>query len=317
VLSLSLVSGALPTATSGAPNLSLDPMLRAHPTLQYFAQVEPDKKARVIVQMTSAPTAHQDQDAFAHSVNGDLRDAFPIINALVMDIKFKDIASLAALPNVRYVSPDGSTRRKSIDDHALQNTFDAAADVPAVWNNIDGLQATGAGVTVAIPDSGVNTDVPDFHRCSSGSSGDPKQCPSVVTTVTVHDHVDNGQDQRVKDRESHGTHVAGIIDGLSPDGTHIAPDADILSQAIADDSGSAQESDLLRGLQWIYDHRVEGQIRAVNISMSASVPPATPPARWMQPSSSCGRAAWRSSPPPATTAMTRTPPGTRRATIRL
>jgi serine protease AprX len=86
--------------------------------------------------------------------------------------------------------------------------------------------------------------------------------------------VDNGNNQRVKDGDGHGTHVAGIIDGRSTDGRYIgvAPDANILSLAIADDSGAARETDLLRGLQWVYDHRVERNIRAANISMAASVP---------------------------------------------
>ena len=242
--------------------------------LQYGALVEPDKDVSVIVQLTHLPQTQQELDTLRQTFHGDIKEVFPFINAAVVQMKFKDIPPLAELPIVRYVSPDGATRRKSIDDRDLQTTFDAAADATAVWNNNAGLEATGQGVTVALLDSGVNTDLPDFRRCPAGYTGDPKHCPSVVTTIKVHGHVDNGQNQNVKDGEGHGTHVAGIIDGLSPDGKFIgvAPDAHILSLAIADDNGSAAETDLLRGLEWVYDHRATDHIRAVNISMAASVP---------------------------------------------
>ena len=274
LVSVSLLVGALPTAASGVVSGSLDPSMRAHPMLQYGALAEGDKAVSVIVQLTSLPTSQPELEALGRTFHGKVKETFPFINAAVVDLKFRDIPALAALPTVRYVSPDGSTKRKSIDARDLENTFDAAANVPAVWNNTAGLQATGQGVTVALLDSGVNTDLADFRRCPTGFVGDPKRCPSVVTSIKVHNHVDDGQNQFVKDGDGHGTHVAGIIDGLSPDGQHIgiAPDARILSLAISDDSGSARETDLLRGLEWIYDHAAERNIRAVNISMAASVP---------------------------------------------
>ena len=271
---VSLLAGALPTAASNAASASLDPDMRAHPMLQYGAQVEGAKKTTVIVQLAHLPASEAGREALAHRVNGTLKETFAFINAVVIELDFKDVPALAALPNVRYVSPDARTRRKAIDDRDLQNTFDAAADVPAVWNNRGALEATGHGVTVALLDSGVNDYRPDFRRCRSGYSGDPKDCPSVVTTIKVHGHVDTADNQHTRDGDGHGTHVAGIIGGQSRDGEHIgiAPDAHILSLAISDDSGSAQETDLLRGLEWVYTHRAEEHIRAVNISMAASVP---------------------------------------------
>lgn len=274
LLSVSVVGGALPTAASSVPAGSLDPNLRAHPILQYGALVEPDKKVRVIVQLTGLPSTTHEVDSLAHAFHGNIKEIFPFINTAVVEMAYKDIPPLAAMPIVRYISPDGSTKRKSVDDRDLKNTFDAAAGAQAVWNNTAGLDATGRGVTVALLDSGVNTELADFHRCPAGYTGDFNNCPSVVTTVRVFNHVDNGHNQKVKDGEGHGTHVAGIINGFSPDGQHIgiAPDAHVLSLAISDDNGMAQETDLLRGLEWVYIHRFDQNIRAVNISMAASVP---------------------------------------------
>jgi serine protease AprX len=76
------------------------------------------------------------------------------------------------------------------------------------------------------------------------------------------------------DSHGHGTHVAGIINGRSADGKYvgIAPDARVISVKVADDEGDADESDLLRGLQWVYDNRQTYNIRAVNLSISAAIP---------------------------------------------
>jgi serine protease AprX len=77
-----------------------------------------------------------------------------------------------------------------------------------------------------------------------------------------------------QDGYGHGTHVVGTINGRDPHGRYIgvAPDARVVSVKISDDQGFATESDLLRGLQWVQDNRVKYNLRAVNLSVSTSVP---------------------------------------------
>jgi serine protease AprX len=126
---------------------------------------------------------------------------------------------------------------------------------PAVWNSAT-APATGRGVTVAVLDTGVNVGHPDFAHGG-------------LRAVNV-----NRQARDAADPHGHGTHVIGTIKGRDASGRYlgIAPDARVISVKIADDAGVARESDLLRGLQWVYNQRLAENIRVVSLSVSAGVP---------------------------------------------
>ena len=114
---------------------------------------------------------------------------------------------------------------------------------------------TGAGVTVAVLDSGVDFSHPGPARPCHG-----------------------GQRQQDGDRTvgrlRSRTHVAGIIVGQDAAGQYVgvAPGANLVSVKISDDAGVTYESDVLRGLQWVGLHQTNYNIRAINLSLSASVP---------------------------------------------
>jgi serine protease AprX len=118
-----------------------------------------------------------------------------------------------------------------------------------------GAPDTGAGVTVAVLDSGVDLTHPDLL--------------GRVIAVNV-----NKAASGPTDGYGHGTHVAGAIVGQDAAGEYIgiAPGANLVSVKIADDAGVTYESDVLRGLQWIGLNQANYNIRAVNMSLSASVP---------------------------------------------
>src|SRR5205823_13688146 len=111
-----------------------------------------------------------------------------------------------------------------------------AVEAPTAWAKDKG-GLTGAGVTVAMLDTGVNPFHPDL---------DGKVYPVFV----------NPNSTGYLDEQGHGTHVIGIINGRDDDDHYvgIAPDARVISVKIADDKGQALESDMLRGLQWVYDN---------------------------------------------------------------
>lgn len=257
------------TLASGPTPVTLDPNLPVHPLLQYGAQVDPGRNVSVLIELSQVDQSTRGTLRQAHA---DVKEQFPFINSVSANVAMRDIPALSKLPSVRYIAPDGSTKKHVISTDDLQTLYDYTVDAPSVWNNTAGLGATGQGVTVAVLDTGINGSLPDFTRCAPGQHAD--KCPSVITTIKVHDHVDQGNNQTVKDGDGHGTHVAGIIDGLDPQGKFvgIAPDARILDLAVADDQGQAQETDVLRGLQWVYDHAAERHIRVVNMSLAASVP---------------------------------------------
>ena len=120
----------------------------------------------------------------------------------------------------------------------------------------------GAGVTVAVVDSGVA-----LH-------------PEIQTMVAAVDFVGLYDPLFAPggsvDPHGHGTHVAGIIVG---NGSHsddakfagIAPEASLVSLRVLDGLGRGRSSDMLAALQWVLDHKNEYGIRVLNLSLGHPV----------------------------------------------
>ena len=78
------------------------------------------------------------------------------------------------------------------------------------------------------------------------------------------------------DPNGHGTHVAGILVG---DGSRskygrlrgIAPQADLISLRVLDETGSGKTSDTLAALEWILENRSRYDIDVVNLSLGHPV----------------------------------------------
>jgi serine protease AprX len=293
-----LLSGAVSAATPPPGSVQLDRSIRVHPKLQYGAQVEPDKVVRVLVQK-SAPS-HDSRDIARAGGSAQVREDFGAVNTSVMEVKQKDVLQLAKDPRVVYISPDGDVpvkkdRNDEREARAIQllarsspkpvtsdgtppdaakllTTYPKDVHAPAAWTDKKG-SLTGAGVTVAVLDTGVNPFHPDL---------DGKVFPVFV----------NPNATGYLDGLGHGTHVIGIVNGESDDDHYvgIAPDARVISVKIADDKGAALESDMLRGLQWVYDNHARYNIKVVNLSLSA----ATPQSYHLSPIDAAVELLWRS-----------------------
>jgi serine protease AprX len=82
------------------------------------------------------------------------------------------------------------------------------------------------------------------------------------------------------DGYGHGTHVAGIIAGNSSnrvtsstlygDYIGIAPEANLISVKADDGKGNATVLDVIHGLQFVIDHKLDYNIRVVNLSLESA-----------------------------------------------
>lgn len=248
------------TQAAGAllPLLStLDALLPLHPLLQMRALLSPNERVEVILQ-TSRTT---DSGAAIAAAGGDLLESFSLIKAHRMRLPLGILPQLARRPDVLFIAPDAPLRHHAVatpDPARLLTTYPRTVQAAAAWGQTQTWGGSGAGVAVAILDTGL-TIGPDFDRRTMAFNLNPRT-------------------GSVADVHGHGTHIAGIIKGRSATGAYvgIAPDCTLLSGKIADDQGVAQSSDLLRGLQWVYDNRngIAGSepIRVLSLSTTAAIP---------------------------------------------
>ena len=128
------------------------------------------------------------------------------------------------------------------------------------------LRATGRGVGVAVIDTGIAGDLPDFQTPRNGS----RVIASAVTNPCARD---------ANDQYGHGTHVAGLIAGnglVYNNGLHgkymgVAPRANLVSVKVSDDDGNTTVLDVIYGIQFAVDNKSAYGIRVMNLSLSSTV----------------------------------------------
>jgi serine protease AprX len=119
---------------------------------------------------------------------------------------------------------------------------------------------TGAGVTVAILDTGIAP-----HPALNGK---------VLFNVSK-----IAGDPSTNDAHGHGTHIAGIIAGNSSASKYvtarykggIAPDVKLINVRVLGANGTGWTSDVIDGIEWVIQNRDKYKIRAINLSLGHPV----------------------------------------------
>lgn len=233
--------------------------------------------AQVFARRARIAVAQDEVTDLIRRLGGRVLSRYSYLPYLSAELDAAALDQLMASPLVASVSAD-RLRQPTL----LRSTALTGAEV--AWRA--GL--TGAGWTVALPDTGVDSTHPFLadkviaEACfSSTFAGNATQVATVSlcprgTSQSVAAGAGLNCDPTFADCD-HGTHVAGIIagrngrDGLSG----IAPDASLIALQIysrkADGSGiGAWDSDLLRALEHVYSLSVQHRIAAVNLSLAGS-----------------------------------------------
>jgi subtilisin family serine protease len=247
---------AQPATTQDRPKALLDPVEQA---------IQADGTTQVVVALrlpyaSSAVGARKAQVAQAQS---------RVLQALAAPDDFQVTRRYQTVPGlVGVVTPQGLESLRHSPDvqavaldmpiQALDSESAALIQADRVWND---LGLTGAGVNVAVIDTGVDRTHPDLadhivaqHCFSKGS------CPP--------SGADEGED--AQDENGHGTHVAGIITSrgtASPRG--IAPDAGLVAVRVMDKNASGWNSDMIAGIDWVVANQAQFNIKALNLSLGA------------------------------------------------
>ena len=200
----------------------------------------------------------------ALAAGGSVTGRLPIIDGLAVRLSARGARSLAHDPRVKAVSVNAAVRRTAagVDTRRLATAYQLSVQAPQAWHG-----ATGRGVGVAVIDTGIAGDLPDFR----GDDGRSRVIASAVV---------NQDATTASDSYGHGTDVAGIIagDGTRRDASDpqrgryvgIAPGANLISVKVADESGRATVLDVIYGLQFAVDHKDDYGIRVVNLSLQST-----------------------------------------------
>jgi len=233
----------------GSPNLSN--------MISSKSQYSNQKTIEVIVQKRpGSPTM-----PLLQSVGGILVAETPIINGFVAKVSADSLIKLGQQEGVLRYSISHSVKMTENLGETLKigekNLFTRPAKLENDYREIveaDDVREKGKGVTIAVLDSGVGSDSFSESRLN------------VVRSIAI-----NPKATTPDDLYGHGTHVAGIINGKGMNEvTGIAPEANLINVKLGDDQGNLSEIDLLLGLQWVYVHKDDYNIKVVNLSVSSS-----------------------------------------------
>jgi serine protease AprX len=165
-----------------------------------------------------------------------------LINGQVLDLPNSVIAQLEADPNVHQVHHNRPVGRFNYRTAVTTGALEVH----------ESLGYTGAGVTVAVIDSGIATWHDDMSR-----GGVPASYPYGDQRVAAFVDFVNGRTQPYDDN-GHGSHVTGIIAGNGYNSlgekAGIAPNASIVSLKVLDADGTGTISNLIAALDWVAAH---------------------------------------------------------------
>lgn len=196
--------------------------------------------------------AETDVEAFRQA-GGEVKYVFHLVPVIAGRLPAGAIEKLAAQPGVAYIEPDA--RAMAIQDlfeGPVPGDFIPWGVAEAGANSAVAAGPDGRGVKVALLDTGLDYRHPDLAPNFRGG----------------YDFANDDPDPM--DDHGHGTHCAGII-AAAADGqgvVGIAPRASLYAVKVMDRRGKAYYSDVIAGLQWAADHRMD----IANLSLGSYEP---------------------------------------------
>jgi subtilisin family serine protease len=201
------------------------------------------------------------QNMLNHPTFPVVRD-FNIIPAVAASLDASQVKELQANPDVDYIEPDYKIYALGGPDvnagssggvNALSSSQTipygiTMVNAPLVWP-----RAAGAGVRVAIMDTGISMYHPDRGNVVASVSFATDSSNAIIP---------------VEDFHGHGTHTSGTIAAADNDigVVGVAPQADLLIAKVMDNTGSGQDSWLISGIEWA----VNNNAKVISMSLGSS-----------------------------------------------
>lgn len=202
------------------------------------------EKVDVLIAFHQPPGPNE--EALIRAFGGTVKFTYDIVPAIAASLPQAALEGLSRNPKVALIEKD-------VEIHALGDTYPWGVD--RVEADLVHGANTGAGVKVAVIDSGIDYNHPELAAQYKGGKN------FVNTRKTPMD--DNG----------HGTHVAGTIAAAMNDAAIIgvAPGVSLYALKVLDASGNGSFSSIIAALDWC----VKEGIQVTNNSYGSSVDPGT------------------------------------------
>jgi subtilisin family serine protease len=201
----------------------------------------PDGLVKVLIGFKEKPGPPQ--QALVKGLGGKIKYTYNLIPAIAASVPEKAIEALKKNPNITNVELDNQV-------FALGQTLPWGIDridAEVVHTNSDNR---GAGVNIAIIDSGIDYSHPDLNDNYAGG----------------YDFVNGDTDPM--DDDGHGTHVAGIVAALDNNigVVGVAPNASLHALKVLNEEGVGYMSDVVLAIQWA----TVNEIQVINMSLGGN-----------------------------------------------
>jgi serine protease AprX len=227
------------------------------PGLLRTAHRAPSRLVRVIIQSNDGSRAAQAafnrvQKLEGTSRGGGVYKRLNLVDGVAVSIEARKLAALRSIHGLT-VTPDAPIALAG--DYSSQ-VWPYEAGLAKTWGSTG--QAAPQSPTIAVVDSGIEKNRADF---SNGA-----RVLADVNLCSLPNNTTPG------DGRGHGTFVASIAAGSAAGYAGAAPNANLVSLDVMDDSGMARTSDVINAAQWIVANKDAYKIRVANFSLHSTNP---------------------------------------------
>ena len=229
----------------------------------HYEYLDDDGRISVIVDFDHTPT-EADQAMLEWEVGFQTQFRYWLIDSIAGTVELSRIHNLLELPGVVFIELDG------ILEIQMEDVVPAHG-VDLVWQDTG---YTGAGVTMAIIDTGIDANHSGLDDLDDDNSTNDTKVIAFYDAIN-NPGARNGSEIFPYDDNGHGTHCAGITAGTgAPTFQHVgvAPHANLVGVKVLSGSGSGSFAQVMAGMEWTVEKRHEFNIRAASMSLGGPGP---------------------------------------------
>lgn len=228
------------------------------------------ESARVIVALRDpqAKTSSPLSTEVIHRLQDEVLDSLPA-DSFVVTARWEHVPALAGVMNADAIAALEANPAVAKVDLDVGGRAHLKVSVPLIGGDVVHRNLhTGAGVTVAILDTGIDEPHPDLkdalvdEACFCTNANGTGCCPGGVTQKTG--------SGAAADDEGHGSNVAGIVASrgvaFGNVGVGVAPGARLVAVKVLDSTGGFDNTaQIISGLNWVIQNHPE--VKVINMSL--------------------------------------------------